>query len=149
MSPLPRRLIPPVTALLALTTAGPATAAAQYPTTSLTAVSYRGYAFQVPRAWPVINLTTAPTTCVRFDQHAVYLGTPGTTQSCPARVIGRTEALLIEPAALAAATRITDEQISHEFDATAPGITVTATYGADRSLMQTMLVTALPTNTAA
>lgn len=149
MPPRPRRLIPPVATLLALTAASPATAAAQYPKTIFTAVSYRGYAFQIPQAWPVIDLTTAPTTCVRFDQHAVYLGTPGAAQSCPARVIGRTEALLIEPAALAAATQITDEQMSHEFDATAPGITVTATYNTDRTLMQTMLVSALPTNTTA
>ena len=86
---------------------------------------------------------------MRFDEHAVYLGAPGSTQNCPAKVIGRTEALLIEPATLAAATQITDLRISHEFDATAPGITVTATYGSDRTLMQTMLAAALPATTSA
>ena len=144
MHTLSPKLIPPVTVAL-LTLAAPAPAAAQGSMT----VSYRGYEFQIPQTWPVIDLAEAPTTCVRFDQHAVYLGTPGETQSCPARVIGRTEALLIEPTALAAATQITDQQISHEFDATAPGITVTATYGADRPLMQTMLTAALPANSRA
>ena len=156
MPPLPRRLLLPsitaVAATITTTTATAATAhvaAAQFPVTNSATVSYLGYTFQVPRAWPVINLTEAPTTCVRFDEHAVYLGAPGSTQNCPAKVIGRTEALLIEPATLAAATQITDLRISHEFDATAPGITVTATYGSDRTLMQTMLAAALPATTSA
>ena len=33
-----------------------------------------------------------------FSTHAVYLGTPGDAQDCPATAIGRTETLLIEPA---------------------------------------------------
>ena len=152
MSPLPRHLLPSIAAaLVATTAAAPAApvAAAQFRIADAATVSYRGYTFQVPRAWPVVNLAEAPTTCVRFDQHAVYLGAPGSTQHCPAKVIGRTEALLIGPATLAAATQITDVQISHEFDATAPGITVTATYGSDRTLMQTILATALPAATSA
>ena len=156
MPPLPRHLLlPSITALAAtittttITAATAPVAAAQFRSTNSATVSYRGYTFDVPRAWPVVNLTEAPTTCVRFDQHAVYLGVPGSTESCPAKVIGRTEALLIEPATLTTATRITDLQISHEFDATAPGITVTATYGSDRTLMQTMLASALPATTSA
>ncbi len=35
--------------------------------------------------------------CVRLDRRAVYLGTPGASQHCPADAIGRRRAILIEP----------------------------------------------------
>ncbi len=57
---------------------------------------YRGYTLRVPASWPVFHLDRA-STCVRFDRHAVYLGTPSTNQSCPAHAAGRTEALLVRP----------------------------------------------------
>ena len=57
-------------------------------------VSYRGYTIRVPAGWPVINLDVHPRTCVRFDRHALYLGRPGASESCPARLIGATEAML-------------------------------------------------------
>jgi Domain of unknown function (DUF1906) len=60
-------------------------------------VSYRGYAIKVPAGWPVFRLTARAHTCVRFDRHAVYLGTPSTTQRCPADPLGRTEAILVSP----------------------------------------------------
>src|SRR5260370_42157518 len=66
--------------------------------TSMRLVTYRGYAFEVPRTWAVINLVAHPTTCVRFDRHALYLGRPGAAQSCPSGLIGSTEAVLAEPA---------------------------------------------------
>ena len=36
-------------------------------------------------AWSLLN----PSTCVRFDVHAVYLGHPGADMACPAGIIGR------------------------------------------------------------
>ena len=36
--------------------------------------------------------------CVRFDRHAVYLGAPSAQQRCPAHAVGRTEAILLQPA---------------------------------------------------
>ena len=68
-------------------------------------VSYRGYHLTVPAGWPVYRLAARAGTCVRFNRHAVYLGTPSTDQSCPAHAAGRTEAILVSPlpAAVAAA----------------------------------------------
>src|SRR5690348_11760339 len=61
-------------------------------------VVYHGYALQVPASWPVYRLDEHPGTCVRYDVHAVYLGTPGASMDCPAGIIGRTEALSFLPA---------------------------------------------------
>ncbi len=62
------------------------------------AVSYRGLRLRVPRSWPVLRLGVASHVCVRFNRHAVYLGTPGTSQRCAASPVGRTEAILVSPA---------------------------------------------------
>jgi len=62
-------------------------------------VSYRGYAVKVPAGWPVFRLTSDSHTCVRFDRHAIYLGTPGPAQRCPTDALGRTEAILVAPQA--------------------------------------------------
>lgn len=68
-------------------------------------VAYHGVRLRVPANWPVRDLAAHPDTCVRFDRHAVYLGHPGTRQACPAKVRGKTDALLVEPLdARAAAT---------------------------------------------
>lgn len=58
-------------------------------------ITYRGVTFSVPHGWPVYHLTAHQ--CVRLDRHAVYLGTPGADQDCPANLIGRTETLLVQP----------------------------------------------------
>jgi hypothetical protein len=60
-------------------------------------VVYRGYEFQVPASWPVYRLDEHPQTCVRYDVHAVYLGTPGPDMRCPAGLIGRTETVSFVP----------------------------------------------------
>jgi hypothetical protein len=65
--------------------------------TSTKIVRYHGYKLVVPAAWPVYDLTTNPTVCVRFNRHAVYLGRPGSQQACPAHAVGRTEAILVTP----------------------------------------------------
>ena len=62
----------------------------------LRTVTYQGVAFQVPGDWPVYDLAADPTTCVRFDVHAVYLGQPSADMQCPAGLIGRAEAVLVE-----------------------------------------------------
>jgi hypothetical protein len=60
-------------------------------------VEYSGVRFQVPGDWPVYDLAKDPTRCVRFDQHAVYLGHAGANQKCPAQLVGRTDAVQVEP----------------------------------------------------
>src|SRR6202000_78897 len=47
-------------------------------------------------------------TCVRFDKHTVYLGTPGATQDCPANLVGRTEALLVQPSTAGGSSAVDD-----------------------------------------
>jgi Domain of unknown function (DUF1906) len=58
-------------------------------------VQYRGYAIQVPASWPVYSLSEDPSQCVRYDVNAVYLGTPGPNQKCPAHVVGRADTVSI------------------------------------------------------
>ena len=58
-----------------------------------------GYSVRVPASWPVHDLSADPTTCVRSDVNAVYLGHPSTEQRCPSRVLGSADALLIQPLA--------------------------------------------------
>ena len=65
-------------------------------------VTYRGYSFRVPASWRVVDLAQHRRACVRFDRHAVYLGTPSPSQTCPSRLLGTTEAMLVEPVKLVA-----------------------------------------------
>lgn len=122
-------------------------------------VRYHGYQLQVPGSWPVYNLSALPSQCVLFSNHAVYLGTPSSTQNCPASAIGRTESLLIEPASAAsipgAAIRLTGggaalpertalpaaADDSHLFQVEVPraGVLVTATYGSSESRLRALL----------
>jgi hypothetical protein len=60
-------------------------------------VRYHGVRVTVPANWPVFRLGADSSVCVRFNRHALYLGLPGTRQSCPVQAVGRTEALLISP----------------------------------------------------
>ncbi|GLY89991.1 DUF1906 domain-containing protein [Actinoallomurus iriomotensis] len=62
-----------------------------------TTVDYRGLRISVPAGWPVYRLGPGSTECVRYDRHALYLGPAGANQLCPAHVVGRTEALHVEP----------------------------------------------------
>jgi hypothetical protein len=62
-------------------------------------VEYRGQHVVIPASWPVFDLSADPSTCVRFNRHALYLGTPSADARCPVHAVGRTEAILIEPAA--------------------------------------------------
>ena len=71
--------------------------------TALKTVVYHGYEFQVPASWPVYRLDQHPTTCVRYDIHAVYLGTPGVSMQCPAGLVGRTQTVSVIPSTTVAA----------------------------------------------
>jgi len=111
-------------------------------------VTYRGYRFTVPASWPVVRLK--PTTCVRFDRHAVYLGDPGRNQRCPTGLLGTTEAMLVQPAAgQVPAASAAEDQIAHRITAVSQGIEVTATYDTDPGLITGILASAaLPVPTA-
>ncbi|MET8330489.1 glycoside hydrolase domain-containing protein [Streptomyces sp. NPDC005181] len=151
-----------LTALAALSTAALATAAAPADAADgAKDVSYRGYHVRVPSSWPVIDLAAHPETCVRFDRHAVYLGhaTDAGQATCPAGLVGRTEALVIEPldatgrksvdgatriapkgAAKAAVPRAADAPSGRIRQAVpAAGVLVTASVGTDDSAAQSVL----------
>ncbi|HEX9505762.1 MAG TPA: hypothetical protein VGA62_07115, partial [Acidimicrobiia bacterium] len=65
---------------------------------STRSVSYRGVQFDVPSDWPVYDLEADPSTCVRFDVHAVYLGAGSADMQCPAGIVGRAEAIQVQAA---------------------------------------------------
>jgi len=123
--------------------AAPAAAAARGPGSPGTRpVSYRGYTFRVPAHWPVVDLAAHPGTCVRFDRHAVYLGTPSANQACPAAVLGATGALLIQPGAVGGAASATDNPVARQITVDAPRVKVTATYAAGRQQILAILASA-------
>lgn len=142
--------------LLGCAVATPASAASSSAANQTTTIDYHGYEIKVPASWPVYDLAADPTRCVLFNQHAVYLGTPGVNQHCPTRAYGRTEALLIQPeaASVPAGTRelgsdtasfsgalSTAETTGHtvEFTAPGPGVQVTATYGSGEAQIRSIL----------
>jgi hypothetical protein len=106
-------------------------------------ISYLGHRFTVPASWPVVDLASDPHACVRVDRHAVYLGRPGADQNCPARAVGRTEALLVQPdSAASGAARTVENATAHEFTSSVDGLTVLVTYGGDRAAAQAILASA-------
>ncbi len=111
------------------------TTAAQAST--LKVVRYHGYAVRVPRSWPVYDLARAPQTCVRFNRHAVYLGTPSTSQVCPSAAVGRTEAILVTPGARAPRGAVSLGPRSTRF--TSAGVTVTATWNREAAVISRAL----------
>jgi hypothetical protein len=84
-------------ALVASPRAGASTPPASPPGSGTTSLAYHGISITVPATWSVVHLSADPTRCVRFDVHAIYLGQPGTQQRCPSRLLGQTEAALVEP----------------------------------------------------
>jgi hypothetical protein len=125
-------------------------------------VTYHGVQFDVPAAWPVHDLDADPTTCVRFDVNAVYLGRPGADMSCPADLIGRADAVLVEPAdgndtgtgtanaasadvagstATGLSVQVASDAASSEIDADVPsqGVAVTLTYADSDATAQQIL----------
>jgi hypothetical protein len=122
-------------------------------------VSFGRASVQVPAAWPVVDLDRHPSTCPRLDVHAVYLGTPGPAPRCPARLLGRTEAVQIQPAsqqdpaARQAQTTVrvggmraltnADYLVTHvlTYQPPAGGMRVSVSYGDDRSLAAAIAAT--------
>jgi hypothetical protein len=107
-------------------------------------VRYRGLTLRVPASWPVFMLTSRSHTCVRFNRHAVYLGSPSADQVCPANAMGRTEAILVQPnrpgsAPAAAATGAMPASAGGEVRMVRDGVAVTATWGSDPSLVERAL----------
>jgi hypothetical protein len=108
-------------------------------------VRYHGVSLRVPAAWPVFQLGADPSTCVRFNRHAVYLGRPGTNQSCPGLAVGRTEAILVSPASyrgalLAPVTGSRTQAASMaRIDDSRHHVVITATWDRHPSLIRTAL----------
>ncbi|MGC0208695.1 glycoside hydrolase domain-containing protein [Streptomyces levis] len=112
MSSRPLRRARAGTALLALLAgmgalAVPGPAAADSAPGDRRTVAYHGYRLQVPADWRVVDLAEHPRACPRFDTPAVYLGEPGDGNDCPARVVGRTAGLVVEPITARSAGRAT------------------------------------------
>jgi hypothetical protein len=70
---------------------------------------FRGETVRVPDGWPVVRLAEHPHACVRLDRRAVYVGTPGAEQRCPAGAMGRRRAILVDPGAKARSARMRAE----------------------------------------
>ncbi|MEV6793368.1 DUF1906 domain-containing protein [Streptomyces sp. NPDC051320] len=142
-SPRPRRtpVALALAGLLGAATVGGAGAATPHdPLPATRTVSYLKHRFVIPVSWSVVDLAARPTACVRFDRHALYLGNPGSGQSCPAGGVGRTEAVLAQPATTPAAeTGTADQSLDHQYVATGTNIRVTATYRTDKSLVRGIL----------
>jgi hypothetical protein len=139
------------------------------PATRMKTVVYAGYEFQVPASWPVYRLDEHPQTCVRYDVHAVYLGTPGTGMRCAAGLIGQTQTVSFIPgkgaapgpaaghavaAGQAGGTElqrlpavhgtVTQNAVRHKLEVAlgaTPGATVLGTYGADPAAVEQVLNT--------
>ena len=102
------------------------------------------------------DVAADPTTCVRFDVNAVYLGSPSPEMRCPSQAIGRADAVLLEPASAppgpgdehtAASVNVasglsveldTSDAVEHELVATVPsvGVRVMLAYGETDALAQ-------------
>jgi len=108
-------------------------------------VSYRGYTFAIPASWPVIDDARNPHGCVRFDQHAIYLGPAGSDELCPSWLLGTTEALLVQPGPATAARSAAENPVARQITVHAPRITVIATFDNDPTTIYRILAgAALP-----
>ena len=125
--------------LLPAVNAGTKAAAADH---GFRSVTYLGYSFQVPGSWRVINLAQHPRTCVRFDRHRLYLGTPSRDQACPSRIFGTTEAMLIEPASRHAARISVWNSVARQVSVIAHRIRITATFATKRKQIDRILASA-------
>ena len=135
-------------------------------------VQYHGYQVTVPGSWPVYDLAADPSQCVLFNVHAVYLGTPGSAQDCPATALGHTESLFIQavspasapssavvlpgtsaalpqkaalPAAAAAAAAASS---TLQVEVPVAGVLVSAAFGANETQVRAILAGATQTGTA-
>jgi len=105
-------------------------------------VRYLGYTFRVPARWPVLDNRAHPRACVRFDQHAVYLGAVPAGESCPSWLLGTTESILIQPGPSGSARSAAENPVSRQVIARAPGIAVFATFDTDPTVIYRILASA-------
>jgi hypothetical protein len=136
---------------LACTGSGPRLTAASYraaETASLVkrpatkAVRYLGYQFLVPRGWLVVHDDRHRGRCVRFDRHAVYLGVPGSEESCPSHLLGTTESILIQPAPASSRLVSTENPVARQVTVRAPRMLFTATFDAHPAVIDQILASA-------
>jgi hypothetical protein len=109
----------------------------------LRTVDYQGVEFEVPGDWPVYDLATDPSTCVRFDVHAVYLGHPGADMVCPSGILGRADALLVEP--VAGSTPSVDATAASSSGASAESLNGLQAQVTDDGTTTSQIVAAFPT----
>jgi hypothetical protein len=109
-------------------------------------VTYLGHTFNLPSGWTVVDLGRDPNACVRFDVHAIYLGTPSLAQKCatqkPEPVVA---AILVEPAGShGGAASAQDDAIEQRITARLANAQITAAYGngADRAAVERILTSA-------
>ena len=107
-------------------------------------VRYRGLTLRVPASWPVFRLTAHSQTCVRFNRHAVYLGTPSLDQVCPAGALGRTEAILAQPAPQSSSSvsgpgALVSNPTGGELRVVRDKVLLTATWGDDPGVVERVL----------
>ncbi|HEY2772333.1 MAG TPA: DUF1906 domain-containing protein [Solirubrobacteraceae bacterium] len=105
-------------------------------------VSYHGLRVAVPSGWPVFQLGRDSRTCVRFNRHAVYLGSPGRDQQCPVQAVGRTEAILVQPlgpGAARSAALLGGSGAAGQVTLHRQHLLVTATWARDRQAVQRAL----------
>ena len=121
------------------------TAQPRYPQGGTKTVSFDGYAFDVPALWPVYRLSADSTRCVRYDRSAVYLGTPGTNQQCPAHLVGQTATVSIAPSKASGGAGSGGQPVAQLQSAqiggsqAKPALSVSATYGARSAVVQQIL----------
>ena len=153
----------PANTTAANTTAASATpaTAAPVPAAPVTkTVRFDGYTFDVPAGWPVYQLDQDPAQCVRYDVNAVYLGTPGADQQCPAGLIGQRDTVSIascvpagpqSPVAQLPGYPVAERQSAETSGAkpASPGVSITATYGSDPGVVQRILHTVRRSGTGA
>lgn len=129
-------------------------------------VGYRGLRLRVPVGWAVVNLDAQPSACPRLDVHALYLGRQGAAARCPAHLVGRVEAVQVQPLEPGTAPFVpatagslhgeplqvrAGTGVSHEIDMLLPrlGLRVTASYGTNPTLAAQVTGSAAPSSGAA
>ena len=138
-----RRSVPVAMAIAAAAAAVlPAQTAAAAAHPAFVRLTYLRHSFVVPRDWRVINLREHPRTCVRFDRHIIYLGTPSPNQACPSSAIGTTEAMLIEPAARHAAQGAVENPTERRITVTTRRLHIVATFDKHPEQIRRMLASA-------
>ncbi len=93
-------------------------------------------------AWPVVEDRTQAHGCVRFDQHAVYLGAVRGDEFCPSWLLGTTESILIQPGPAKALRASAENPVARQITARAPRISIMATFDTDPTVIYRILASA-------